>query len=391
MNEEVTGEAEEKQRQPGLFRRLFARVREGLAKTRRKLVKAVFRWLGRTVDQEVLDELEEALLATDMGPEMAEEIRARVDEAFTGRKLENPQQLGQFIGDYLKSRMPQRASEPLAAANGPTVVLVVGVNGTGKTTTIGKLAWKYAQEGKKVVIAAGDTFRAAAINQLRVWAERAGSEFVATHPGADAASVAFSAVEKALARDLDVVLIDTAGRLQNKENLMRELEKISRVLKKRLPQAPHECLLVLDATHGQDAVGQAREFTDTVGVTGIVLAKVDGTAKGGVVLRIHREIGLPIKYLGVGEKKEDLQRFDVEVFLAGLFDFSAEKMVDEVTGARVEEGLERLEEAAEAKRAAGKKAQPEAKATPPAKTEGTPSPPPRPGLIDRLLGRKKRS
>jgi fused signal recognition particle receptor len=220
----------------------------------------------------------------------------------------------------LRAELQAPIEQELAwAASGPTVVLIVGVNGAGKTTTIAKLAKRFKDQGKKVLIAAGDTYRAAAIEQLSIWAERAGVDIVKTHDGGDAAAVAFDAVAAAESRGADLVLIDTAGRLHNKEHLMRELEKIRRVIQKRLPAAPHETLLVLDATAGQNAIQQAKVFGAAMGVTGLVLTKLDGTAKGGVTITIRRELKLPVRFIGVGEKIEDLQPFDPDAFIEAIF------------------------------------------------------------------------
>ena len=225
--------------------------------------------------------------------------------------------------DFLRQSLREELLNPLEtelawASEGPTVVLVAGVNGAGKTTSIAKLAKRFHDQGKKVLLAAGDTYRAAAIEQLTIWSERIGIDIIKQQDGADAAAVAFDAVDAAIARDADLVLIDTAGRLHNKEHLMRELEKMLRVIRKRIPDAPHEVLLVIDATAGQNAINQAKIFGDSLGISGIVLTKLDGTAKGGMAITIKRALGLPVRYIGVGEQMEDLQPFDPEQYLNAI-------------------------------------------------------------------------
>ena len=308
--------------------RLFSRIKEGLAKTRsvvggalRKLIGA-----GRAIDQAFLDQLEDTLLTADIGVTKTEEIIAELKLRYKAGEVAPGEELLAFLKRTLRDELQAPdGSELRFAASGPTIVLVVGVNGAGKTTTIAKLAKRYKDMGKQVIIAAGDTYRAAAIEQLSIWATRAGVEIVKTHDGGDAAAVAFDAVAAAEARGADLVLIDTAGRLHNKEHLMRELEKIRRVIQKRLPTAPHETLLVLDATAGQNAIQQAKVFGATLGseagkgVTGLVLTKLDGTAKGGVAITIRRELGLPVRYIGVGEQIDDLQPFDPDAFIEAIF------------------------------------------------------------------------
>ncbi len=290
-------------------------LRSGLEKSRRALVEPLERLLrGRTeLDAETMGELEELLFGADLGVSTASHLLESAREATSPAEI--------------KTRLESRALEILRAHRStdaprqtrPHVVLVVGVNGSGKTTSIGKLAARFAEQGDKVLVAASDTFRAAAIEQLGVWAERAGAEIVKGKPGGDPAAVAYDAVKAARARDFDVVLVDTAGRLQTDRGLMDELAKISRVLQKEIPDAPHEVLLALDANTGQNAIRQAREFAAAVAVSGIILCKLDGTAKGGVVLGIAEEVGLPVRYVGVGEGLHDLADFVPEEFVGALF------------------------------------------------------------------------
>lgn len=300
--------------------RLFTRVKEGLSKTRtviggalRKLIGA-----GRAIDRKFLDELEETLLAADIGVAKTEEILAELQKRYKAGEVAK----GEDLLAYLKQTLREELSIPdneLPLDQKPYVVLIVGVNGAGKTTTIAKLAKRYRDQGKSVLIAAGDTYRAAAIEQLQIWADRVGVDLIKSQAGGDAAAVAFDAVAAGISRGADLVLIDTAGRLHNKEHLMRELEKVRRVMQKRLPEAPHATLLVLDATAGQNAVQQAKVFKDSMGVTGLVLTKLDGTAKGGAIISIRRELGLPVRFIGVGEGMDDLQPFDPDAFVEAIF------------------------------------------------------------------------
>ncbi len=302
---------------------LFRKIAGGLAKTRAMLGDALRGLLTgrRAVDQDFLDELEEILLGADVGvtktDEIIEELRAQYEN---GAVAEGEDLLGFLKASLRKELQDPNEDEVQFANEGPTVILVVGVNGTGKTTSIAKLAKRFSDQGKKVVLAAGDTYRAAAVQQLTIWAERVGVDIVKQEQGADAAAVAFDAVASAQSRGADIVLIDTAGRLQNREDLMRELGKITRVIQKHMPEAPHETLLVLDATSGQNVFRQAEVFGGTMGVTGLILTKLDGTAKGGCVISIKRELNLPIRYIGIGEKEDDLQPFDPDAFITGIFD-----------------------------------------------------------------------
>jgi fused signal recognition particle receptor len=306
---------------------LFDRLKQAFHKTREALgekISTVFA-AGRPLDGKLLGELEEVLLAADVGVETTAGLldslkeAARQDGGKTAPELLLREQIVALL------RRAEGTPPPLEK---PHVILVIGVNGTGKTTTIGKLAHYYSNEKKSVVLAAADTFRAAAIEQLQIWGERAGVKVIAGAHHADSAAVAFDALDAALARDSDILVIDTAGRLHNKLNLMKELEKVSRVLKKKMPSAPHEVLLVLDATTGQNGLNQAQEFSRVAPVTGLVLTKIDGTAKGGVMLSISKKMGIPIRYVGFGESVEDLAPFDAEKFAAGLLGETAQSSVE---------------------------------------------------------------
>ena len=300
--------------------RFFSKVKEGLAKTRNVIGGALRKLIGagRAIDRQFLEQLEETLLAADIGVGKTEEILAELQRRYKAGEVAK----GEDLLAYLKQTLREELAIPdneLPLDQKPYVVLVVGVNGAGKTTTIAKLAKRYKDQGKSVLIAAGDTYRAAAIEQLGIWADRVGVELIKSQAGGDAAAVAFDAVAAGIARGSDLVLIDTAGRLHNKDHLMRELEKVRRVMQKRLPAAPHATLLVLDATAGQNAVQQAKVFKDSMGVTGLVLTKLDGTAKGGAIISIRRELGLPVRFIGVGEGMDDLQPFDPDAFVEAIF------------------------------------------------------------------------
>lgn len=301
----------------------LSKLKAGLKKTRDVLfmdVKDLFR-IGRKVDEGLLTELEERLILADVGPRLAAELVEEIRVKYKRKEIENAVDILDHLKKSLSEGLPDPATSPLAKnpSGGPTVVLLVGVNGTGKTTTTAKLARHLKDEGAKVLLAAADTFRAAAGEQLDIWAGRVGVDIVRHADGADPAAVVFDACEAAVARGADYVLVDTAGRLHTKQNLMRELEKIHRVAGKKIPGAPHEVLLILDATTGQNALSQAKIFTDGVGVTGLVLTKLDGTAKGGVVIAINRQVRLPIKYVGLGEKELDFAPFNPKEFCNALF------------------------------------------------------------------------
>jgi len=301
---------------------LFEKLKQGLQKTAQFLVTDVrdlFKQEGQLVDDKFVDELFHTLVKTDMGVEAAQEIADEIRTAFRARVVVMDEILEQ-IKVKLKAMLAQPADPIRYAASGPTVIMVAGVNGAGKTTTIAKLAAMFQSEGKRVVLGAADTFRAAAVEQLTIWAKRLGAEIVTGASGSDPASVAHRAVAHALQCGADVCIVDTAGRLQTQQNLMQELSKIHRVLGKQIPDAPHEVILILDATTGQNGISQARHFTDAVRCTGLVLAKLDGTAKGGVVVAIRKTVGLPVKYVGVGEQAEDLALFEPDKFVDALFE-----------------------------------------------------------------------
>lgn len=298
----------------GRFKQALAKTYEVLNTDIRDLVKE-----GRLVDDDFLKELFAALVKTDMGSGPATKIREDIKTNYRGRRV--------FMADLVetaKSTIRQLMDQPERpieyAEDGPTVIMVCGVNGAGKTTSIAKLTNMFIQDGKKVVLGAGDTFRAAAVEQLTVWADRLGAEIVTGKQGGDPASVSYQAVEAAKNSGADICIVDTAGRLQTQSNLMDQLTKIRNVMQKVIPDAPHECLLVLDATAGQNAISQARGFSDAAGCTGIVLAKLDGTAKGGVAIPIRQEFNLPVKYIGLGEQPDDLALFNVDTFVDALFD-----------------------------------------------------------------------
>jgi fused signal recognition particle receptor len=302
---------------PGFFERMkqaVTRTRENLSERIEDIVS--FR---KEIDRETLDDLEATLIAADLGTatthEVLEKLRAQADRKQIGDVDELKRLLKQELLTILYG-----ATIPTQNADPPVVVLVVGVNGTGKTTTIGKLAYLLGSDGKSVLLCAADTFRAAAIEQLEVWGERARTEVIKTKPGGDPSAVLFDALQSAKAHNTDFVIVDTAGRLHTKSNLMAELEKMKRTAERIIPGAPHEVLLVMDATTGQNGLQQARQFTQSAGVTGIVLTKLDGTAKGGVVVAISRELKLPVRYVGVGEKAGDLLPFDPEAFVNSLFE-----------------------------------------------------------------------
>lgn len=301
---------------------LFDKLKQGLKKTTQLLntdIRDLFRSEGRLVDDAFLGELFETLIKTDMGVEAAQETVDEIAQAFRARVVEMAEVLD-HIKAKLKTLMAQPPEPIHFAATGPTIIMVAGVNGCGKTTSIAKLTNMLLADGKKVVLGAADTFRAAAVEQLTIWARRLGAEIVTGAPGSDPASVAHRAVAKTIEIGADVCIIDTAGRLQTQQNLMQELSKIHRVLGKHISDAPHEILLVLDATTGQNGISQARHFTEAVRCTGLVLAKLDGTAKGGVVVAIRKQVGLPVKYIGVGEQAEDLALFEADPFVDALFE-----------------------------------------------------------------------
>ncbi|WGL15488.1 signal recognition particle-docking protein FtsY [Microbulbifer bruguierae] len=309
---------QEKPRKEGFF----ARIRRGLARTSSQFAEGMGNlFLGaKEIDEDLMEELETQLLMADVGVDATTEIIDRLTERVSRRELSNGEALYNALQEELAGLL-DKVEVPLAvdAAKQPFVILVVGVNGVGKTTTIGKLAHRYLNEGKSVMLAAGDTFRAAAVEQLQVWGERHDVPVVAQHTGADSASVIFDAIQSAKSRGVDVVIADTAGRLHTKSNLMEELAKVRRVMGKLDETAPHEVLLVLDAGTGQNAISQADQFRAAAGVTGLVLTKLDGTAKGGVIFALAQKLGIPVRFIGVGEQAEDLQPFVAKDFVAALF------------------------------------------------------------------------
>jgi fused signal recognition particle receptor len=301
---------------------LLEKLKSGVQKTRAGLVNALEDALqGRKeIDAGLLEELEATLLSADIGVRTTEEILERIRQRVARHQLADAAELKALIREHLLEILAASERAPARVAEPPAVVLLVGVNGSGKTTTIVKLGQRFKNENRSVLLCAADTFRAAAIEQLEIWGQRTGIPVVRQGPGSDPSAVLFDAVQAAKARKIDYVLVDTAGRLQTKENLMLELQKMSRTASKVIPGAPHEVLLVMDATTGQNGLEQARKFTESSGVTGIVLTKLDGTAKGGIVVAIARELNLPIRYVGVGEKAEDLLPFDSEKFIQSLFE-----------------------------------------------------------------------
>ena len=298
----------------------LAKLREGLSKTKNaiwgridSLLKAFVK-----VDEDLLDELEELLITADVGVNATEEILERLREEIKEGRLKEPQQIKGALKVILSDLIGE--GDVLHLDTTPSVVLIIGVNGAGKTTSIGKISKRLRKAGKRVVVAAADTFRAAAIDQLAVWCDRAGVDLVKQQEGSDPAAVVFDAIQYTKKKNADVLIIDTAGRLHNKKNLMDELAKINRVIARELPDAARENLLVLDATTGQNAILQAKEFSRAAEITGLILNKLDGTAKGGIVLSIRNELGLPVKFIGVGEKIDDMQEFDAEEFVTALFE-----------------------------------------------------------------------
>lgn len=316
MIQSLFGSTEEKK--PGLFERMkqaVTRTRENLSERIDEVVA-----FSKEIDRNTLDDLEATLIGADLGSATTHQVLEKLREKADRKQIGNVDELKRLLKEELLAILNAANTPPVEREEGMAeVVLVVGVNGTGKTTTIGKLAQLLRSEGKTVLLCAGDTFRAAAIEQLEVWGQRTGTEVVRTKSGGDPAAVLFDALQAANARHIDCVIVDTAGRLHTKTNLMQELEKIRRTAQRIIPGAPHEVLLVIDATTGQNGLQQAKLFTDAAAVTGVVLTKLDGTAKGGVVVAIARELGLPVRYVGVGEKANDLLPFDPKEFVDSLF------------------------------------------------------------------------
>ncbi len=300
---------------------LLERLKKGLSKTRQKFsasIRSALR-VPRKLDAETLEELTEALIAADVGPKAAERMAQNVYEAYRSDRFRDPADALEFLKEDIKQSLRSWDTSVRWNDDGPTVWLVAGVNGVGKTTTIAKLAKWYKDQGKHVLICAGDTYRAAAVEQIEIWSDRIGVDLVKHKAGGDPAAVAYDALAAAVARRVDLLIVDTAGRLHTKENLMRELAKIEKVIQRRLPGAPHEVLLVLDATTGQNAVQQAKVFHESLSLTGIIVAKLDGTAKGGIVVGMRDQIDLPVKFVGIGEKADDIEPFDADRFVEALF------------------------------------------------------------------------
>ncbi|NPV28164.1 MAG: signal recognition particle-docking protein FtsY [Firmicutes bacterium] len=298
----------------------FAKLKESLTKTRQGFVEKVTQLVSvhRKIDEDLFEELEEILLQADVGVAASNHLLEEIRKGARQQRLKEAEQVKGLLREKMEELLGPRV--PLVISDTPpTVIMVLGVNGVGKTTTIGKLAYRFGAEGRKVLLAAADTFRAAAIEQLEIWGARTGAELVKHQPGSDPAAVVFDALQAARRRGTDVVIIDTAGRLHTKVNLMEEIKKIKRIVEREIPGAPHEVLLVVDATTGQNALRQAELFQAATGVTGIALTKLDGTAKGGIVLAIKEELGIPVKLIGIGEKPDDLKDFDGREFVAALF------------------------------------------------------------------------
>ncbi len=297
---------------------LFDRFRQGLTKTRQKIQSGFQSLLRGQISDELLDQLEETMLADDMGPATTTRLIEEVRQAWQAGQIDRAEQIVPFLKDKIVSYWPESDRQLNRAEAGPTVILVAGINGSGKTTGVAKLAWWLKQEGKSVILAACDTFRAAAVEQLTIWSDRIGVQIVKHQQGSDPGAVAYDACEAAVARDADVLLVDTAGRLHTQEHLMRELGKIQRVVEKKIAGAPHEVLLVLDSTTGQNAINQAKVFGEHTTVTGIYLAKLDGSAKGGIVVGIRDQLDIPVKFVGLGETPEDIAPFDPQIFVEAL-------------------------------------------------------------------------
>jgi fused signal recognition particle receptor len=306
----------------GIFSKTAEYLKERLGKTRDKISNSLSTVLslGRKIDDELLDELEETLISDDIGVETTERLITELREAYRSRKISKSEEVIPFLKEQIKGYWPPEDRQLHTAQSGPTVILVAGVNGTGKTTSIAKLGYIFHRSGKKVIVAACDTFRAAAVEQLTIWAERIGVQIVKHQAGSDPAAVAFDACEAALARGTEILILDTAGRLHTKKDLMLQLTKIRDVVAKKIPGAPQEVLLVLDATTGQNAISQAQLFTEAINVTGIFLAKLDGTARGGIVIAIKEKLDIPVKFVGLGEKPEDIAEFDPANFVEALFE-----------------------------------------------------------------------
>ncbi|MCZ6835113.1 MAG: signal recognition particle-docking protein FtsY [Planctomycetota bacterium] len=307
----------------GIFTKTVSAIRKGLARTREALFGGLSALLsGKTLSNDLIDEIEEYLIKADVGVKATNAIIDELRQAFESGEVQKGEDAIEFLKNHLKSRFKQmdRSIAKSSTPGMPTVILVAGINGAGKTTSVAKIAKSLRDEGRTVLLAAADTFRAGAVAQLEIWAQRLGVDLVKGEQGSDPAAVAYDATEAALARGVDVLLIDTAGRLHTQKNLMEQLTKIRRVVTKKIPDAPHEVLLVLDATNGQVAITYAQEFRQAIDVTGIFLAKLDGTAKGGIVLAIQDALDIPVKLVGVGETPEDVEPFDPESFIDAMFE-----------------------------------------------------------------------
>ena len=305
----------------GIFTKTAEYFKDRLGKTRHKISTSLSSVLslGRNIDETLLDELEETLISDDIGVETTDKLITELRGAFRNRQITTTDDIIPFLKDHIKSYWPHRDRQLCLAQAGPTVILVAGVNGSGKTTSIAKLGFILSQNNQKVIVAACDTFRAAAVEQLTIWAERIGAQIVKHKAGSDPAAVAFDACEAAVARGADFLILDTGGRLHTQKDLMRQLTKIRDVVTRKIPGTPNEVLLVLDATTGQNAIVQAKMFTEAIDVTGIFLAKLDGTARGGIVVAIKDQLDIPVKFVGLGEKPEDIAEFDPGTFVEALF------------------------------------------------------------------------
>ncbi len=305
----------------GIFGKTVGFIKDRLGKTRAKIASSLSAalTLGRKIDEDMLEELEKILISDDIGVETTERLMSDLREAYKNKEIESSEHIVPFLKEHMKGYWPDQDRQLNINADGPTVILVAGTNGAGKTTSIAKLAFALSKDGSSVIVAACDTFRAAAVEQLTIWSERIGVQIVKHKMGADPAAVAYDAVEAAMARNVDYLILDTAGRLHTQKHLMAELTKIRNVITKRIPDSPHEVLLVVDATTGQNAVMQAKTFTAAIDVTGIFLANLDGTARGGIVIAIKDQLDIPVKFVGLGETPEDIAEFDPAEFVEALF------------------------------------------------------------------------
>jgi fused signal recognition particle receptor len=305
----------------GIFSRTAGYIKDRLGKTRDKIASSLsaILTLGRKIDDTLLNELEETLIRDDIGVETTSKLVSELREAYRNKQIAKTDDIVPFLKEHIKNYWPSCDRQLNRAQSGPTVILVAGVNGTGKTTSIAKLAYILSRNGQQVLLAACDTFRAAAVEQLSIWADRIGVQIVKHKTGADPAAVAFDACDAAIARSVDYLILDTAGRLHTQKDLMMQLTKIRDVAARKIPGSPHEVLLVLDATTGQNAISQAKLFREAINVTGIILAKLDGTARGGIVIAIKDQLDIPVKFVGLGEKPEDIAEFNPETFVDALF------------------------------------------------------------------------